>query len=370
MKNKGFTIIEFAVSFCMVAAISITLFQLIISMKDLYLSGNVKTALLNKQGILTKRIYDDMYNYTLKEVSSCGISCLTFSYLNEATNETKTAELSLDPYNVTITYDSYTIKLDNGSYFGKIEVVDTPSIYSTTDLDIKNSLLNIKIPIYNSLVNGDYGIDVTYQYNSSKTVIDNNMNTEDIIITLDNQDIEVIEESGNYYAKIFYHNVAGGNVFTSEEEFIKNNSTTKFSALYALDLFKGKYSSKNIQLYEFMLKYPSLSAANSNRWYQENNFIKKEIAGFEAIDIVWNANWNSVGHFNGINKITEKSSCGYALMTNEENSNGNCYMTLGAKKSINDKLMVRSDTDYSSSDVALYVRVDDYITTYGLSTVK
>lgn len=370
MKNKGFTIIELAVSFCMVAAISITLFQLIISMKDLYLSGNVKTTLLNKQGILTKRIYDDMYNYTLKEVSSCGISCLTFNYLNERTSETKTAELSIDPYNVSITYDSYTIKLDNGSYFGKIEIVDTPSIYSTTGLDAKNSLLNIKIPIYNSLVDGDYGIDVTYQYNSNNTIIDNSMNVGDIIITLDGQDIEVIKESGKYYAKIFYHNVTGNNVFTSNEEFIKSSSTNKFSALYALDLFKGEYSSKNTEVFEFMLKYPSLSTTNSNRWYQENNFIKKEIAGFEAIDIVWNANWNNVGHFNGINKITEKSSCGYALMTSEENSNGNCYMTLGAKKTISDKLMIRSDTDYSSNDVALYVRVDDYITTYGLSTIK
>lgn len=369
MKNKGFTIIELAVSFCMVAAISITLFQLIISMKDLYLSGNVKTTLLNKQGILTKRIYDDMYNYTLKEINSCGISCLTFTYLNESTNESKNAELSLDPYNVSITYDSYTIKLDNGSYFGKIEITDTPSIYTTTSLDTKNSLMNIKIPIYNKLVNGDYGIDITYQYNSNNTTIDNSMNNN-IVITLDGQDIEVIEESGNYYAKIFYHNIAGENVFTSEEEFLKSSSATKFSALYALELFKGEYSSKNTEVFEFMLKYPSLSTTNSNRWYQENNFIKKEIDGFEAIDIVWNANWNSVGHFNGINKIGDSSSCGYALMTSEENSNGNCYMTLGAKKAINDKLILRSNDDYSSSDVALYVRADDYITTYGLSTIK
>lgn len=370
MKNKGFTIIELAVSFCMVAAISITLFQLIISMKDLYLSGNVKTTLLNKQGILTKRIYDDMYNYTLKEVSSCGVSCLTFNYLNENTSETKIAELSIDPYNVSVTYDSYTIKLDNGSYFGKIEITDTPAIYTPANLDLKNSLFNIKIPIYNKLVNGDYGIDITYQYNNENSIIDNSMDSSNIILSIDDQNIEVIKESGNYYAKIFYHNVTGNNVFTSEKEFIKSNSTTKFSALYALELFKGKYSSKNTDVFEFLLKYPSLSSTNSNRWHQENNFIKKEISGFEAIDIVWNANWNSVGHFNGINKITEKSSCGYAIMTNEENNNGNCYMALGAKKTINDKLMIRSDTDYASNDVALYVRVDDYINTYGLSTIK
>lgn len=368
MKNKGFTIIEFAVSFCMVAAISITLFQLILSMKDLYLSGNVKTTLLNKQGILTKRIYDDIYNYTLKDVQSCGISCLTFNYINESTGETKTSDLSIDPYNVTVTYDSYTIKLDNGSYFGKIEIIDNPNIYSSSTL--KNSLLNIKIPIYNKLVSGNFGIDVTYQYNSNNTIVNNSMSSSDIKITLDDQDLDIIKENGNYYAKIFYHNIANGNVFNSDTEFVKSNDSTKFSALYALDLFKGKYSSKNVELFEFLLKYPSLSTTNSNRWYQENNFIKKEISGFEAIDIVWNANWNNVGHFNGINKITNSSSCGFALMTNEENSNENCYMTLGAKKAINGKLMVRSDTDYSSNDVVLYVRADDYITTYGLSTIK
>ena len=58
--NKGFTIIELAVSFCLVAAVSITLLQLVLTLKEVYLSGDVKTTLLNKQGIMTKKIYDDL----------------------------------------------------------------------------------------------------------------------------------------------------------------------------------------------------------------------------------------------------------------------------------------------------------------------
>lgn len=362
MKNKGFTVIEFAISFCMVAAISITLFQLIISMQDLYLSGNVKTTLLNKQGILTRRMYDDIHNYQLQQVEACGVSCLTFTYLNESTSETKIAELLIDPYNLSITYDNYTVKLDNGSYFGRISFEDAEYIVNNS------SIFYLNIPIYNKLVDGDFGINIVIQYDSETATINNNINILDsTILSLDGQEIEVIRYDGNYYAKIFYHDITGGNVFSSKEEFLKSNEVTKYSSLFALDLFKGEYSSSINDNFEFMLKYPSLSTTSSNRWYQESNFIKEEITGFEAIDIVWNANWNSVGHFNGINKITETNSCGFAIMTNEQNSNGNCYMTLGAKKAINDKLMVRSTTDYSSSDVELYVRIDDYLYNYALN---
>ena len=80
MNKKGFTIIELGMSFCIVSAIAIVLFQLVVSIKDLYLAGNVKTTLLNKQGIMTKRINDDLVAYDLKKINSCGISCLEFSY--------------------------------------------------------------------------------------------------------------------------------------------------------------------------------------------------------------------------------------------------------------------------------------------------
>ena len=61
--NKGFTIIELAVSFVLVATISIVLLQLVLSLKSVYLEGDIKTTLLNKQGIMTKYIYDDINNF-------------------------------------------------------------------------------------------------------------------------------------------------------------------------------------------------------------------------------------------------------------------------------------------------------------------
>ena len=138
--NRGFTVVEVAVSFVLVATVSIVLLQLVLSLKDVYLSGDIKTTLLNKQGIMTKYIYDDLNNKDLSRVDSCGVSCLQFTY-----GDTTVKKLLVDPGNKTITYGDYTMQIDNSSYFDKINVSIDPGNNSSSTTD--DSILIIDIPI-------------------------------------------------------------------------------------------------------------------------------------------------------------------------------------------------------------------------------
>lgn len=370
MNKKGFTLVEFAISFCLIATVVLLLFQLIMSMKTIYLNGNIKTTLLNKQGIMLQRIYDDFNTNTLKSVSSCGLSCLTFTYINE-NNETTTTNLEIDPYNTSITYDDYTIQLENGSYIGQVEVSYT-TIDTITSSRIYNSLLTINIPVYNSLVDGNYGLSVNFPYQSSITTVNNTIAASDVTISLDGMEIPVATFSNidGTFAEMFYHDVTSTqNLFTTFDELKRSEEENKRSSLFALELFKGKYQSNlNMDVYEFILMYPSYSSTEKNHWYQSNNFLKNKIQDYTPIQIAWNNKWDTYGHFNGFNRMNDTYDCGFVNANDLEHNN--CYTVLGVKKLNNGTFMFNQDgTDLTATSMKLFVRCDQYISKYALSKV-
>lgn len=369
MNKKGFTLVEFAISFCLIAGITLLIFEIILSLKTLYLNGNIKTTLLSKQGIILQRIYDDYNNYTLKSVSSCGLSCLSFTYTDES--EVLTRTLELDPYNTTITYDNYTIKLENSSYIGNVDVSNS-TITSITNTNLNNSLLTINIPIYNNLVEGDFGLNLNFQYNDSITVVDTAISSSDVTITLDGMNIPLttIPNIEGTFAQIFYHDVSiEQNLFENYDELKKSELPNKKSSLFAIDLFKGRYQSNlNTEVYEFILMYPSYSQTEKNHWYQSNNFLKTNIQNYTPISIAWNNKWDTYGHFNGITKMNDTYECGFLNSNDKENNK--CYTTLGSKKLNDNKFIFNQDgTDLTATSVKLFVRCDEYIEKYALSKV-
>ena len=58
--NKGFTLVEMLVSFTLSMILVIILFQLIINLKDIYMSSGMKTELIKKQYLMTNKIYTDL----------------------------------------------------------------------------------------------------------------------------------------------------------------------------------------------------------------------------------------------------------------------------------------------------------------------
>ena len=174
MNKKGFTVIELVVSFTLTAIIAVFLFNLIFSLKDLYTNSVIKTELLNKQTIITQRINKVLSSKKLIALSGCGETKLTFSF-DDGTVE----KLEIDKANNIIKFGDYTAKLEKNSQFGDI-ILKTTNVEGVSD-DIDDSYLEIKIPITNSLIDEDFGINTIYQYDKEVTSLANIDNNDCIV---------------------------------------------------------------------------------------------------------------------------------------------------------------------------------------------
>ena len=160
--NQGFTVMELVVSFALVMVVAYFLFNLLYSLKNLSVDSSLKTELLQKQALMMQTLEDDLENKKLVLATNCGKYCLDFLY-----DDSTSRRLQLDTANNYFRYGTYAIKLLEGSSFGDIDVSNEQVI--STGGGIKNdSIIKIKIPVMNKLVDGDYGINVVYQYNSSE----------------------------------------------------------------------------------------------------------------------------------------------------------------------------------------------------------
>lgn len=412
--NKGFTIIELAVSFCLVAAVSITLLQLVLTLKEVYLSGDVKTTLLNKQGIMVKKIYDDLNNKDLNSITSCGVSCLNFTY-----GDGTITKLLVDPGNKTVTYSDYTIKLDNSSYFGTL---DLSYKKPTSPLGKIDSVFRIDIPIYSKLLDEDVGIHIVKIYNSNTTTINNEINLVDLtssncltsgnclIIGGLNANFSILNNEDGTLNNIFtrvYHQESG-NYFSDYNSVLKNNNSKTYSILGSLDAFKNKSSvsaiidaeknklveaklnQKNIQngsigdltskeleeieklinitkeqyqngYYSLLLNYNNvaLSSGNYSWWYQTSNFAKKEsLSGFTVSygDLGVDGEIGSDDVFHGITGIAY-------------NKTDSSFFTAGYNSTLG--VISGNLTNYNGniSSIDLYAEAREYLCRYSLSDV-
>lgn len=387
--NKGFTLVELAVTFTLVAAIAIILFQLVSNLRQIYLAGEIKTTLLNKQGIMVKKISDDLHNNTLTSIGPCGLTCLTFTYSEKATT------LVVDPGNNTITYDNYTYKLEKGSKFNNLSFTkdETGQSFATND----DSVFKIDVGISSNLITGeDFGIHITGTYNRTKTSVSNQItyaaNTNLIRVNGIDTNMEIIKdtENTNLIAGVFvklYH-LDANNYISNYDEFIYNTDSHKMSALGGLEAFKKKNNSGNILndmetivnnsgestsvktatnrrnaqsyrngYYSLLLNYNN-QALSSNKYYwwdQTNNFANKEtIEGF-----------NNSSKVDGI--ITGKNNLTSGLTyNNTETSFANIDSTqynIGLKSG---NLVYPSG---NATSVDLYAEARNYICKYSLNTL-
>lgn len=384
--NKGFTVIELAVSFCLVSVISIMLFQLIFSLKELYVSGDIKTTLLNKQGIMTKKIYDDLNSKTLNGITSCGVSCLTFEYNEGEIN------LLVDPAAGTITYDNYTLELSEGSEFGDLNFTFNNNVSTATTTN--NSIFNLDIPIVSKFLNDDFGIHIIRLYQSSSLVINNNIsyNAATIIakgISLNIEKTTEEDATTALWTRIFHQE--NGTYYTTYENFLRSNNETYKSSLGSLEVFRSltkkdiivneqkaiinsstlteKEKASELEeltanyqngYFEFILDYPTINnlgtLVNYNQWIQTSDFTKNEdLAGSYVIDTIYNN--TTCPWLVGIKYNSDKNGKSWANGCNLD------YFSIGTRKeSLLGPTAVVDETN-------LWVRIDDYLQKYSLSNV-
>lgn len=151
--NRGFTVVEMGVSFCLIFTVCILLFQVVLSLKELYIKSDVETTLLNKQGIILNKMYKDFKNKGVSLATSCGNSCVSFVFLDGDEKQ-----LSTNKSNKTITYDGYVWKLDEASSVGDFS-------FATGTITGYGTCFKITVPVTNKLIDSkDFGLDVVYGY--------------------------------------------------------------------------------------------------------------------------------------------------------------------------------------------------------------
>lgn len=188
-KNRGFSVIELIVSFSLTMIIVVILFEIIISLKNVYENSVTKSALFSKQNILTDYIYSDLNDYGLAEVSTCGNNCIEFVYKN---GDVKNLSWEYDYDDTTkkqsfqkIKYGDYTVELIGNSKFD-LSLSASHNAYEFKGVNVcSNSqtytpgvlyTLSIKLPIYNKkFENQDFGLNIFYVYPASSGTLTYNL---------------------------------------------------------------------------------------------------------------------------------------------------------------------------------------------------
>lgn len=177
-QNKGFSIVELIVSFSLTMIIVIILFEIIISLKNVYENSITKSALISSQNILTDYIYSDLNDYGLASVSACGDNCIQFVYKNgDSKNlswEYEYDETSQRQSFQKIQYGDYAVDLITNSKFD-LSLGATQSSYKFIGVKVCSYVqsydsndvyfFDIKLPIYNTKFEGqDFGLNILYTF--------------------------------------------------------------------------------------------------------------------------------------------------------------------------------------------------------------
>nr|MBP3258658.1 prepilin-type N-terminal cleavage/methylation domain-containing protein [Bacilli bacterium] len=167
MNKKGFTLVEVLVSLALVSTIAIFLFQIIFIIRDIYAEKNIKSEIYIESSNISNVINKDIFNKDkngiyIKTINKVSNDEMYITYSDGTKNN-----IVIDRNNHTITYGNYTVSILDVAKIGNIELYYN---YETVDTE-KNGICYIKIPITHDDYKNDFGVVITYRYDSSKTRI-------------------------------------------------------------------------------------------------------------------------------------------------------------------------------------------------------
>ncbi len=162
MKNKGFTVYELLISFAFLAIVGYSMLSMILNIKDKsYLTG-LEFDMKSFKNAVSIKLENDLTTKIIESITTCGSYCIDILY-----NTGETKQFSINIKNLTITYGTENYKLPTDSYFGDNISITTQTIAGVSN-GKKNSLLMISIPIEHYEVEGNFGLNLIYQYDNTK----------------------------------------------------------------------------------------------------------------------------------------------------------------------------------------------------------
>lgn len=160
MNKKGFTVIELLTTFLLITVVASLLIVISNSLNKVYLSSSIKTELYYKQSIISKELNESFLKHPVIEIKKCENidNCIELIYSDLTTQ--------------TIKIENDLVYIGNKTYeLVKNSIVDNISmdiIYSPIPhLYKSDAIFNIKIPISYKNLDGDFGINLVYQFNRS-----------------------------------------------------------------------------------------------------------------------------------------------------------------------------------------------------------
>ena len=158
MKNKGFTVVEILTTFVLITIIAALLITISTSLSKIYNTTSVKTELYYTQSVLSNELNRAFLVNGIIRVNKCGDRCLMLTHSNYDTTtieiEDKLIHIGDKAYEIT-----------KNSVIGDVKF---DLIYSPLEHNYKpDTILNVVIPITYKNIEGDYGVNLVFQFNRS-----------------------------------------------------------------------------------------------------------------------------------------------------------------------------------------------------------
>ena len=158
MNKRGFTVIELLTTFLLVTIVVSLLIVISTSLSKIYVSTSTKTELFYKQSLLSKELNESFLKKPITKIDRCdnNYNCVILTY-----SDLTTKRIQIDETLIHIGDETYDIV-----QYSTIGTIKIDVIYSLIAHPYKaDAIFNLRIPITYKNIEGDFGINLVYQFN-------------------------------------------------------------------------------------------------------------------------------------------------------------------------------------------------------------
>ena len=162
MKKNGFTVVEVLTTFVLITIVVSLLLTISTSLGKIYSSTSVKTELYYKQSVISNELNKVFLGHDVSTVTKCGDKCLLVSY-----HDAESKKIEIDDSLVHINDTAYDIPKNSEIGEVKFDIIYSPITHKYKP----DTILNIVIPITYRNIDGDFGVNIVYQFNRSSVTV-------------------------------------------------------------------------------------------------------------------------------------------------------------------------------------------------------
>lgn len=158
MNKKGFTVVELLTTFVLITIVVSLLIVISTTLSRVYTSTSIKTELFYKQSVISKELNDSFLTKPITMISKCTDSnnCIELSY-----SDLTTKKIRIDDNLIHIDNNGYDIVENSIIGDVKFDIIYSPIAHPYKP----DAIFNLRIPITYKNIEGDFGINLVYQFN-------------------------------------------------------------------------------------------------------------------------------------------------------------------------------------------------------------